>query len=134
MRDSVVIDSISRTINTESLYELYRAQQRADNPIPLQRAIECERARVFWIYGSNAAVDALHRMLDSLSRKSSSEDMKRVSTRLSGMSVEEMVSLGVGERTCGKSSLWGRRHPDSISGAPLSTRTGRPARSPRPPE
>jgi hypothetical protein len=132
VRDSVIIDSISRTINTDSLYHLYRAQLRAENPIPLQRAIECESFRPYWIYGSMPAWDAYHRMLDTLYRPSDKVDMKRVSDRLHAMSVNEMVSLGVGTRQCGKFSLWGPKAPASISGASLDTRTGRPARPRRP--
>lgn len=34
VRDSVAIDSISRTINTDSLFHLLRAQLHAENPVP----------------------------------------------------------------------------------------------------
>ena len=44
VHDSIVVDSISRTVNTDSLYRLIRAQLRADNPVPIQRAIDCEMA------------------------------------------------------------------------------------------
>ena len=132
VRDSIVIDSISRTINTDSLYGLIRAQLRADNPVPLQRAIDCEMFRLSWSHGSMANGDAFNRMLDTLFRPSDAADKKRVDARLSGMSVAEMASLGVGEQQCGKFSRWGPYHPRTISGASLDTRTGRPARPQRP--
>jgi hypothetical protein len=132
VRDSIVIDSISRAINTDSLYHLERAQLRAENPVPFQRAIDCEMARLSWGHGANATHDAFQRMVDTLFQPSDEAERKRVSNRLSGMSVEEMTSLGVGERQCGKFSRWGPRHPPDISGASLDTRTGRPAKPQRP--
>jgi hypothetical protein len=133
VRDAVVIDSISRTINTDSMYRLIRAQLRADNPVPLQGAIDCEMGRLNWVYGTNATSDAFQRMVDTVFRPSDAADKKRVDTRLSGMSVAEMGSLGIGQRQCGKFSRWGPLHPDSISGALLSGTTGRPIR-PKPPD
>jgi hypothetical protein len=132
VHDSTVVDSISRTINTDSLYRLIRAPLRADNPVPLQRAIDCEMARLSWGHGANATHDAFQRMVDTVFRPSDAADKKRVDNRLSGMSVDEMVSLGVGERQCGKFSRWGPQNPPSIGGTSLDTRTGRPARPARP--
>jgi hypothetical protein len=132
VHDSLVVDSISRTVNTDSLYRINRAQLRAEDPVPLQRAINCEVARLYWVYGPNAGGDAYHRMMDTLYRPADRAEMTRVSNRLHAMSVEEMASLGIGERQCGKSSRWGPRHPASIDGAALDTRTGRPARPQRP--
>lgn len=132
VHDSVVIDSIARTINTDSMYHLIRAQLRAENPVPLQGAIECEMGRLNWVYGTNAASDAFQRMVDTVFRPFDAADKKRVDARLSGMSVAEMRSLGIGQRQCGKFSRWGPIHPDSISGALLSGTTGRPLRPKRP--
>ena len=132
VHDSLVIDSIARTINLDSLYHLYRSQLRAEDPVPVQRAIDCEMAKQSWLHGSNAAQDAYHRMLDTVYRKTDSADMKRVSGRLRSMSVAEMASLSVGERQCGKFSRWGPQHPDSVDGAPLLGRGGRPAPPRRP--
>ena len=132
VHDSVVVDSISRTVNTDSLYHLIRTQLRADNPVPLQRAIDCEMARLSWVHGSMATLDAFDRMVDTVFRPSDAADKKRVDTRLSGMSITEMGSLGVGQRQCGKFSLWGPRHPLILDGASLDTRSGRPARPKRP--
>jgi len=128
VHDSLVIDSISRSIKTDSLYRLYRAQLRAGNPIPLERAINCERAKLHWVYGSLAAVDAIDRMFDTLFRASDSADRTRVSNRLGNMSADDMMEVSVTQRTCGRTSLWGPLHPDSVSGTPLLTRAGRPAR------
>jgi hypothetical protein len=132
VRDSVVIDSISRTINTDSVYRLRRAQLHADDPVRIQGLIECESYRLHWVYGSNAAEDARRRMSDTLYRKTDSADMKRVSDRLQSMTPREMISVGVGEMQCGRFSKWGPRHPEALNGTALSTRTGRPARPRRP--
>ncbi len=129
VHDSVVVDSISRTVNTDSLYQLNRAQLRAEDPIPLQRAIGCEMSRLYWVYGSNAAGDAYHRMLDTLYRPVDRADMTRVSNRLHSLSIEEMASLGSGPGQCGG---FGRRHQLRVDDASLDTRTGRPARPRRP--
>jgi hypothetical protein len=128
VRDSVVIDSISRTINTDSLYHLYRAQLRAENPVPLEAAINCERTRIHWVYGSNAAKDAIDRMIDTVYGKSDEAAGRRVSARLGSMTPAEMISVAPGQRVCGKTSQWGRMHPDSVNGTRLSGRTGRPTR------
>lgn len=132
VHDSVVVDSISRRVNTDSLYHLIRGQLHADNPVPMQRAIDCEMARLSWVHGANATADAFDRMRDTLFRPSDKADKKRVDIRLSGMSVDEMGALGVGQRQCGRFSLWGPRHPLVFDGASLDTRTGRPARPRRP--
>jgi hypothetical protein len=79
-----------------------------------------------------AAYDADKRKQDTLYRKTDRADMRRVADRLSGMSVDEMVSLGVGERQCGRFSRWGPRAPNSLNGTPLHSRTGQPARPQRP--
>jgi hypothetical protein len=129
VHDSVVVDSISRTVNTDSLYRLNRAQLRAEDPIPLQRAIGCEMSRLYWVYGPNAAGDAYHRMLDTLYRPVDRADMTRVSNRLHSLSIEEMASLGSGPGQCGG---FGRRHPPRVDDASLDGRTGRPARPVRP--
>jgi hypothetical protein len=128
VRDSIVLDSISRTIRTDSLFRLYRAQLRETDPLPLEQAINCESSRLFWLYGSNAAVDALRRMEDTLYHPSDRADRIRVSNRLHSLSVQEMFFVNSTQRTCGRYSLWGPQHPTSVGGTYLSGRTGRPSR------
>lgn len=66
VRDSIVRDSISRTINTDSLYRTYRRMLDAADPVPLMGLIYCEGARLAWRYGAIPAVAATERMEDTL--------------------------------------------------------------------
>src|SRR4051812_22768794 len=51
LRGSTVIDSIARTISTDSLQKLYRAAKNAPHPWPLFQAIECEQLFLHKRYG-----------------------------------------------------------------------------------
>src|SRR3954464_354859 len=62
MRDSALMDSISRTINTDSLYRLFHAALRPQPMVPIVRAITCERNRLGARHGSIPARAAISRM------------------------------------------------------------------------
>jgi len=66
VRDSIVRDSISRTINTDSLYRTWRRMLHAPDPVPLMGLIYCEGARLAWRYGTIPSLAASERMEDTL--------------------------------------------------------------------
>lgn len=129
LRDSVVRDSVSRMINTDSLYRLHLVEAHAANPIPIVGKALCEQARLSFVYGSLPAEAAVKRMEDTLTRVVDKKDRERIDARLGHLSVDEQMSLGIGRAKCGD---WGPVGPTSINGTELDEATGRPLR-PKPP-
>lgn len=129
VRDSIVRDSISRTMNTDSLYRLYRRMLYAADPVPLMHLIECESTRLGWRYGSIPATAAIQRMEDTLWRPENRKDEKLMWARLHNMSVEQMLTLGVSPDRCGG---WGYPQPVILNGTNLQATSPRPRRPRRP--
>jgi hypothetical protein len=100
--DHRVRDSISRTINTDSLYKLNRARLVAANPVPLEGERECEEARLSARFGAIPAEMAITRMEDTLWKRGEEAAVRKMEDRLHNMTVEEMGSIGVSQRKCGK--------------------------------
>ena len=79
-------------------------------------------------YGSVLAGAAMRRMQDTLIKPGEKEAWDRLDTRLSGMSVEENLKLGISERKCGPLGP----EVDAVDGTDLQATNSRPVR-PRPP-
>jgi len=69
-RSLFVLDSISRSVDTDSLYRLHQAVVAAGKPAPIYTALICESARIVRRYGSMPADMAIRRMNDSLRAES----------------------------------------------------------------
>jgi hypothetical protein len=68
-RDSAVLDSLTRIVNTDALYRLYRhALLPTGVTLPLMNAIACEELRLGVQYGAVASDRAINRMLDTVYR------------------------------------------------------------------
>src|SRR6478672_3750071 len=65
LRDSIVVDSVSRTVPTDSLQHLFRTLLGSPDPAPVLQEIDCEQFRLSWRYGSLPVMDAVQRMLDT---------------------------------------------------------------------
>jgi hypothetical protein len=100
-RDSTVIDSISRSINTDSLYHLNRTALHATETVPILREINCETKRLSHHYGQTASWAAIQRMQDTLWHPSEKDDVARMNGRVSGMSTKDMVAMGSRQYDCG---------------------------------
>jgi hypothetical protein len=118
-----VVDSISRTIDTDSLYRIYRGALKADNPEPLFQQAGCEQARLYRRYGSMPARAAVERMEDTLWKAHERAAVIRMAARLpstvvlSGRHCERAVGAGA---------------PEYVGDTPLDTRTDRPMPRRRP--
>lgn len=77
VRDSVVRDSISHTVDTDSLYRLYRRMFAAADPVPVMALVGCELGRLSWTYGGLPVGAAVKRMEDTLWRRSERDSVKR---------------------------------------------------------
>jgi len=126
--DSTVRDSVARSINTDSLYRLYRASLHADNPIQLTGAAQCETARLMLRYGAVLADAAIRRMQDTLIKPGEKADWDRLDARLRGMSAQDNAKLGVSDRKCGPLGP----QVDTVNGTALEATTTKPVR-PKPP-
>lgn len=77
-RADFVLDSLSRLVNTDSLYRLRRAILLPADTSTLLREMHCEVVRLRWRYGSAPAARAVKRMEDTLWRGASIFDSARV--------------------------------------------------------
>jgi hypothetical protein len=105
-RDSVVIDSLSRLVDTDSLEKLTAAALSANDERPYRQEITCEYLRQSWRHGSLPAQAARARL-----RTSMSEADRRRLDRISG------TGSGVyelSERACGP---LGPRAPSEVGGS-----------------
>jgi hypothetical protein len=66
-RDSIVLDSVTRRVNTAELYPLYRkALDRTGTTIQLLTDIQCEESRLIYTYGKVPAYRAVKAMQDTV--------------------------------------------------------------------
>jgi hypothetical protein len=129
VHDSVVRDSISRTVNTDSLYRLYRRMLAAADPVPVMAMVGCELGRLTWTHGGLPGLAAVTRMEDTLWRHDERDSVKRMWARVSNMSVEDMAKQGLSPKRCG----WrGPNHPEFFNGTDLDALPPRPQRPKRP--
>jgi hypothetical protein len=74
LRDSMVVDSLSRAVPTDSLYRLYRAMLFAKAPRPYLEPILCLQTNLNWRYGMQPAARAINRMKDTLWKRGDPSD------------------------------------------------------------
>jgi hypothetical protein len=125
LRDSAVVDSVSRTINTDSLYRLYRLMLHHPNPGAVMPEIACEGWRIRRRYRALPAIEAERRMKDTVWLPDEADAVRQMNERLAG----------VGEVTTGPWACGGdvdRLVPDVVGGAPMSMSTMRPVPPRRP--
>jgi hypothetical protein len=109
-RDSSVIDSLSRLVNTDSLYRLNEAMRTARDPRPLVHEAACERARLQNRHGLRPTTLAVRRMADTLWRP----DKRRIEREIeSRMPQADMITVSA--KLCG----YGDPAPDSVAGVSL---------------
>jgi hypothetical protein len=119
LRDSAVVDSVSRTVDTDSLYRLYRRLLTDPNPAPLVQEIACEEWRLRRRYKPLPFEAAERRMLDTVWLPHETDAVRQVNARLSG--IDEPTA---DRWTCGGEVE--RVVPEVVSGAPMSMGTVRP--------
>jgi Ni/Co efflux regulator RcnB len=130
VHDSVVRDSISRTVDTDSLYRLYHRMLVAPDPVPIMLLVNCEAGRLTWQYGTIPGMAAIGRMEDTLWRPAERDATNRMWEKIHNMSVEEMTHQSVSPSKCGWQ--WGRKMPEPYRGTELNVLPSRPQRPARP--
>jgi hypothetical protein len=93
--DSVVIDSIARTIDTDSLYRLNHALLSVLNIRETYQAAICERTRLARTYGIRPSRRAVERMEDTLWRHEKDAE-RRIEARMPASTL-----FDTSERACG---------------------------------
>ena len=102
-RRIAMFDSVVRTINTDSVYRLWRWSLTLPNPKVGRQQVECETGRLMHHFGIAATAAALRNMEDTLWRNVDAEQLSRLRTGLRG------ISLPVNPSVCG---------PDTTARAP----------------
>ena len=87
-------DSVVRSINTDTVYGLWRALLVADDPQAALMRVQCAYARLEYRYGANAVFDADKRMRDTLWRGVSREALARMTASVAD------VDHSMGRGTC----------------------------------
>jgi hypothetical protein len=124
LRDSAVVDSVSRTINTDSMYRMYRRMLHDTNPAPIMQEIACEEWRLRRRYRVLPSMAAQRRMMDSVYWPPEADAVRRMNERL-----QNLGPVTAGPYACGGDVE--RLVPEVVSGAPMSMSTARPV-PPRP--
>ena len=120
LRDSAVVDSVARTINTDSLFRLTRALLHTTDAVAAQQKIECEKARIASQFGTVPAMRAINRMGDT---SWSAAERVRVNALFA-----EGGMVFVNRKVCGP---FGPSAPEKIGSTPLNTAYDRPIRPTR---
>ena len=121
--DSLVIDSIVRTVRTDSLYRLYRAMLYAADPTPIYQEVFCEGSRLSDRHGIRASTIAKKRMQDTLWKHGEERLYNSIYTRM-----PSTYMFTVSDSTCGP---MGPPPPDSIDGVSLRYAPRLPALKPK---
>ena len=121
-RDSVIRDSISHLVNTDSLYQLHRQMLVVKDPHELLQEQACEHYRLVHRYGVLPVDLAMARMEDTVWRGISDGDARRLSD-VKGRFTEVRLS----EERCGINTKPG---PWTVNGTNLNAFSDRP-RPPR---
>jgi hypothetical protein len=117
LRDSTVIDSIARTIDTDSLYRLYHRMLTIQDPAGGLQIIFCEQVRLKTLYGPIAGGLAIRRMEDTVYGPIGHEAaFDRMAARLPAHGVTS-------GQWCARS---GRPAPDSLGATSLNFTSRRP--------
>lgn len=109
--DSLVIDSLSRLVNTDSLYRLNHALITATDIPGLLQAAACEQSRLVRRHGVRPLELALRRMEDTLWKNGPADGNSRIASRITAPGM-----VTVGERACGSN---GPVRPESVDGVML---------------
>ncbi|HKN67881.1 MAG TPA: hypothetical protein VJW73_16470 [Gemmatimonadaceae bacterium] len=118
LRDSTVIDSIVRTINTDSLRSLYRAAWTLPQAAPAVQEIVCEQARLALKHG-HAAVGIVQRRIEG---EEWSPDQRLIDRHM-GQRLPHATAFELSNERC---HLTGSPAPDSLNGTPLDFVNPRP--------
>ena len=130
-RDSAnwaVMDSISRTINTDSLYHLYHVLLHSANPVPIMHLRDCEEFRLVWRYGAKPTIAAKRRMADTLFTPSERKLAIERDAKLD-ITAEDLAILRTGPKACGP---MGPMQGNIVDGAHIETTETRPVRPRKP--
>jgi hypothetical protein len=125
-RDSAVVDSVSRTIDTDSLYRLHRALLTAQDPAAAHQEIACEAWRIKRRYHELPASAAVRRMLDTVWNAGDADALRALKARFA-----EPAKVSVGHWVCGYPGE--QVGPAEVSGASMMFEKARPT-PPRPPK
>lgn len=123
LRDSTVIDSIVRSINTDSLSRLYDRMIRSEHPEVELQLIWCEGRRIGRRYGSIPMLRAEDRVRDSVQASAGQQAVDRMNHRMPARGL-------LSGRNC--PPLEGPPPPSEHDGTPLNTQTPRPVPPRRP--
>jgi len=127
LRDSVVLDSMTRLVNTDSLFRLYRrALEPGQVSLEVLQEESCEEERLYIEHGSVPAKRAIRAMRDTVFRDHGIRDGMRYF--ISRAPAEGVIEGGA--RRCGP---YPPRAPDFIGATRLDTELGsrpRPSRRP----
>ena len=126
-RDVRVRDSISRSINTDTLYWIYRAMLAKPDPELFARA-HCVTSGIAYVYGSVPGLAAVKRMTDTVWKPGEAEAVRRMENRFENMTVPERMMQSVNPAKC----HWGRLSDSLVDGTPVDYIRSRPIR-PKPP-
>jgi len=124
LRDSTVMDSLSRFVSTDSLYRLYRAMYVAQNPRIYVEPIMCLEFELVFHHGRAPAEVAMQRMKDSL-WKPGEGGLPSIERRM-----PSTAFFSMSDSICG--GPVGRPAPDTVAGTWLGYRFPRPVRPSRP--
>ncbi len=123
VRDSIVRDSILRTINTDTLFRDYHRMLAAADPVALVGQVECECSNVLWHYGGLPGIAAIDRMMDTVWRRDDTTAVRRMYDKTTDESLPTLQ-----ERAKYQCVMNGRRHPSILNGTDLDAMGGRPPR------
>ncbi len=108
-REKFVLDSLSRFVDTDSLYRIREAMRLPGDTLALLNASLCEVVRLQWRYGVIPAELAMKRMQDTLWRGARSEERRRLEL-YPGRAVNIAVT-----RACEE----GPKSPEKVAGVSL---------------
>lgn len=118
-----VLDSVASTIDTDSLYHMYRSILNGADPVAVHQQVACMGDRIYSRYGALAADRALRRMFDTL-WKGVEVQQREIWARVPSHAV------GISDSICGPS---GPRGPLVVDGVELEPGALKEAQAPRAP-
>lgn len=121
LRDSTVVDSVSRTIDTDTLYALYRKMLTAPDPAAIYQEIACEEWRLSRRHHSLPTAAAVRRMMDTVWRRDEAELVRLMNARL-----PKPGHVSAGHWSCGYRGE--ESGPAEVNGTSLAFEKPRPVR------